>query len=275
MIAKKVLCKVAIVLRGVKEQHFCLCPDHFELFNASNLRVISFLILEVLLLRLNLALFLEGNDILIKRANMLLLVPDLRILGPRVDGLVVLRWRDDVSIERVVEFEVEEGKEKDGVLFELDGFELVGVEVVANAVEQGDNVEVLTQGFPILRAIFAAEFDVLSSVLPLRKNGVQGFRVEASALRKEGLHFPQKLLVEESDELGMERLKGFSVALSRGKTESKHLIFNVLQLLAQDLEAILYNFLEVRPEGKAFLLLQLLQEILRQGLHLSANRVIL
>lgn len=82
-------------------------------------------------------------------------------------------------------------------------------------------------------------------------------------------------MVEESHELGMKRLKGFRVTLSRGKSKSKYLIFNILQLLAQNLKAILYKLLEVRPKGKPFLLFQILQEIQRQRLHLSPNSIAL
>lgn len=71
-------------------------------------------------------------------------------------------------------------------------------------------------------------------------------------------------MVEQGQELAVERLEGFCVGLSRGETQSEYLFLYVLQLLAQDLEAILYDFFEVRPEGKAFLLFEFLQEILGQ-----------
>ena len=159
---------MVVVLGGVEEQHFGLRPDHLELLDAPHLRVVALLILEVLLLGLGLALFPEGHDILVKRADVLLLVPDLGVLGPSVDGLVVLRGRDGVAVERVVELEVEEGEDEDGVLLVLDRLELVGAEVVADAVQQGHDVEVLAQGFPLLGTVFAAEVDVLGCVLPLR-----------------------------------------------------------------------------------------------------------
>lgn len=97
--------------------------------------MVAFLILEVLLLRLAPPFFLIHHNILIKRADMLLLVPNLGILCPGIDGLIILRGRYDISIEGVVEFEVEECKDKDGVLLILDGLKLVAVEVETDAVE--------------------------------------------------------------------------------------------------------------------------------------------
>lgn len=97
--------------------------------------MVAFLILEVLLLRLALTLFLIHHYILIKRTDMLLLVPDLGIFRPSIDGLIILRRRYDISIEGVVKFEVEEGKDKNGVLLVLDRLKLVAVEVETDAVE--------------------------------------------------------------------------------------------------------------------------------------------
>lgn len=122
--------------------------------------MVAFLILEVLLFRLAPPIFLIHHYILIKRTDMLLLVPDLRIFGPCIDGLIILRGRYDISIEGVVEFEVEERKDEDGVLFVLDGLKLVTVEVQPDAVQQGDYVEVLAQGFAVLGTVLAAEVDI-------------------------------------------------------------------------------------------------------------------
>ena len=97
--------------------------------------MVAFLILEILLLRLALTLFLIHHNILIKRTDMLLLVPNLGIFCPGIDGLIILRRRYDISIEGVVKFEVEESKDKDGVLFVLDGLKLVADEVETDAVE--------------------------------------------------------------------------------------------------------------------------------------------
>lgn len=90
-IIKQLLCKVRIILGGIKQQHFGLHPDHFELFNAPNLRVISFLILKILLLHPNLPFLLKDNNVLIKRTYVFLLISNLRILDPSIDCLIILR----------------------------------------------------------------------------------------------------------------------------------------------------------------------------------------
>ena len=194
------------MLDTVKEQHVSLGTNHLQLLNAAHLRVLSLLIFEESLLVFWPRFLPRPEDGFVERSSVLFLVFQLRVFGPGVVGLVEERGRNDVAIECVVEFEVKEGDQKQRVLFVFESLE-IAAEVGLQTARKGYHIEKLTQRFPVLGAVLTAELYVSRRVLPLRKNGVERLRIEASSLRKERLHFLHELLMEGGHKFLVEGLE--------------------------------------------------------------------